>query len=62
VLPLPGVAKVRVLADQDRVDAGVANALLRDHTAMHVSLQDVVAAEEARQAGELEVAALLEIL
>ena len=48
------------LADQHRVDGGVSHALERDRAAMDVCLQFAIV--EARDPGELNLAALLDIL
>jgi hypothetical protein len=53
--------KRKVLPDQHGVDGAVTYPLLRDHAAMQVGLQAVVAAEEGRHSGDVEFAALLEI-
>src|SRR3978361_992870 len=57
-----GTARARwreceILADQDGVDGAAAGALLRDQAAMQVGLQGVVAAEQGRHPGHVELTA-----
>ncbi len=59
---LAGRCKRKVLADQHGVDAAIPCPLQRDHAAMQIGLQAVIAAEERRHSGHVELAAFLEIL
>ena len=51
-----------VLADQYGADRGITRPLHRDHAAMHVGLQAMVAAEEGRHLRDIEFTTLLNVL
>ena len=50
------------LPDQHRVDIAFTNPLQADHAAVHIGLEDVIAAEEARGPRQVKLGALLEVL